>query len=186
LETNEPVVRPEDLEDWARKGLVFRCLQHRTKPTRARPKGIRSTTILGWSIRKAEGTRADLCEIRYEYTSPSQQPTNILTVTQLGSDTIVWYDHFAELISGWKESTPGWLIGEPQVAVRRGSTAEKKVPFSSLGLFEHYCYLRQMVAQEIEEQTEAKEDLVLVHDRLEAVNDGIVEDWDNLLEQMHV
>lgn len=180
------VVRPEDLENWARHELVLRCQQHRTKPTKEQPRGIRSTTILGWSIRNGEGSRSDLCEVRYEFTSSSEPPPNSLTVTRMGSDPEVWYDHFAELISEWKESTPGWLTAEPRLAIRRGSTAEIKVPFSSMGLFEHYCYLRQMLAQQIEEQTEAKDDLTLIHERLEAIIDGVVDFWDEALEKLHV
>ena len=183
---NDLVVRPEDLENWARHELVLRCQQHRTKPTKAQPRGIRSTTILGWSIRRGEGSRSNLCEIVYEFTSSSEPPPNSLTVTRIGSEPEVWYDRFAELISEWEESTRGWLIAEPRVALRRGSTAEKKVPFSSLGLFEHYCYLRQLLAQQIKEQTEAKGDLILIHDRLEAINDGIVDFWDKALDKLHV
>lgn len=179
-------VTPNDLEDWARKDLVLRCLQHRTKPTRKNPKGIRSTIILGWSINQSEGSRSDLCEIKYEFTSPSKKPRNSLTFTQLGSDPEAWFDHFAKLISEWEESTKGWLISEPSVAIRRGATAEKKVPFSSFGLFEHYCYLRQILSQRMRRKSSAQEDLILVHDRLEIIIDSILEDWDKLLEQMHV
>lgn len=175
-----------DIEDWARDQVVLRCLQRRTKPDRAHPRGIRRTTILGWSIHKTGGNRAELCEARYEFISPSEKPPKGLAVKQLGSNTIVWFDHFTEMISDWREHNPGWLIAEPNVAVRRGSTAEKKVPFRSIGVFEHYCHFLTRLAYKIKERPGASAALILMHSRLEAINEGIVEGWDDLLDQMHV
>ena len=168
------VVNPENLEDWATKGLVIRALQH-TEGDRGFPHGKSKTTILVFCIGKVgvgKKARRILGEVEYKLVEPVKGYPTGLSVKLHGTDPEEWGKYFEEVvIPDWKERIPEWRMVGPALTVRRGPYGAKDVAIARSGIMYHWQIFQVRAAYERGIQTTGESEMLShIHDRMVTFN----------------